>query len=145
VGAHITEKCGLDECVSLIIRSKPEMICERPGPVVGNCSVLYIFQVKTEKNRLALRRDKMGVWEKFTHRSKLRFRSDTCTRTDNGDLFVWEYNTACRAQPELRRTEVFCRKATPTGLPGDLVGKVVIQYYYPIPNKRQSLTAPTAT
>lgn len=98
------------------------------------CNVLFICPAASQEERMRLRRDSMGVWRETKRRAEQRYSTSTFKKVSDkptkNDLYVWKINFVCKAEPQLRRTEVFARKIGADGRPGEYCPVVVVQYLF---------------
>lgn len=94
------------------------------------CNAVFLCTVKTDEERLDLRRDNLGVWMPGHRRAKESYRGREKCTDDMCSSYVWRISSTNKAYPKLKRTEIFRRSKNSDGSIGSIINPVVVHYLF---------------
>lgn len=93
------------------------------------CNVIFLCDINTKEQQLDLRRDGMGVWTCGHKRVKEPFLGTKRSKRVC-DTYVWRSTWTCKAEPSLKRIEIYRRARNEDGSVGELLSPMLIQYCF---------------
>lgn len=93
------------------------------------CNALFICEVKSETERLDLRRDSMGTWRETKRFTKQPYKGTSRSKS-KADSYVWRIRYQCTSCPSLSKIEIYRRKCNSDGSVGGIISPMVIQYVF---------------
>ena len=94
------------------------------------CNSIFACEVKSETQRLDIRRDDMGVWLEGKRFIKLSYCGSKPVTEDQADCFVWRTTFTCKSHPALKKTEIFRRRCESDGSVGSIMSPMVVCYRF---------------
>lgn len=135
VGIHLNRWLDTSEAVKLMLVDSDSININKKRISTVLCNVAFLCEVKSEEDRLDLRRDNLGVWLPGHRRVKEPFLDDMKTSQDLANSYVWRITSTCKAEPTLKRTEIHRKNKCSDGSVGQLISPVFVQYKFAGPPK----------